>query len=125
MLQGVYILMPLLVFQNMLPSHPGRAPSRSTKPGDVYHSGARAEARRWWWAGSGGVGAIELYGQLWLDLQGAFCPEPDLGAERAEEEEEEKEEEESGVAASAALPPPPSNSAVDFCKWFQVATGGG
>lgn len=43
MLQGVYILMPLLVFQNMLPSHPGRAPLRSTKPGDVYHSGGRHE----------------------------------------------------------------------------------
>lgn len=35
MLQGVYILMPLLVFQNMLPSHSGRDPRRSTKPGDV------------------------------------------------------------------------------------------
>lgn len=50
MLQGVYILMPLLVFQNMLPSHPGRAPPRSTTPGDVYHSGRGGGARiqqRW------------------------------------------------------------------------------
>lgn len=46
MLQGVYILMPLLVFQNMLPSHPGQAPLRSTKPGDVYHSGAATNEQR-------------------------------------------------------------------------------
>lgn len=37
MLQGVYILMPLLVFQNMLPSHSGWAPTRFSKRGGAYH----------------------------------------------------------------------------------------
>lgn len=57
MLQGVYILMPLLVFQNMLPSHPGWAPFRSTKPGDVYHlrGGAGERERR---CGEGGRLAV-------------------------------------------------------------------
>lgn len=37
--------MPLLVFQNMLPSHPGWDPFRSTKPGDVDHLRGKAGER--------------------------------------------------------------------------------
>lgn len=40
-----------------------------------------------------------VYGGLWRDLKGAFCPMSALGAERAEKEKE------SGVAPSAASPP--------------------
>lgn len=62
MLQGVYILMPLLVFQNMLPSHPGWAPFRSTKPGDVYHlrgDAGEQERRCGGERGCGGLAVVE------------------------------------------------------------------
>lgn len=102
MLQGVYILMPLLVFQNMLPSHPGRAPFRSTKPGDVYHLRAWTEVRRWCAVAVG----------PWRNLERAFSLTSLLRAERAAQVKE------SEVAPSAASPPG-RICFEDFCKRFR------
>lgn len=47
MLQGVYILMPLLPLQNMLPSHAGRRPCRF-QPRQVTSIISGEGALRWW-----------------------------------------------------------------------------